>query len=137
MAATLHCGTAVGGLRVRVASDFWMRARGLLGGPALAEDEALLIAPCSSIHTIAMRYAIDVVFLDRSARILRVCPNVVPGRIRIGWGAAAVLELRAGQAARHGFASGIAAGALCKGLRPLWRGFRRSGVDTPKSAPDS
>jgi uncharacterized protein len=107
MAALLDCRTPAGRLRIRVATNFWMRARGLLFGPALKVDEALLIAPCSSIHTFWMRYPIDVVFLDRRARILRVSARVPAGRMRFGWGAAAVLELRAGQAACHGLTAGF------------------------------
>jgi uncharacterized membrane protein (UPF0127 family) len=107
MEARLNCRTPNGCLRVRVATDFWMRARGLLFGPPLAPDEALLISPCSGIHTFAMRYPIDVIFLDRCARIVRACPQVRAGRIRLRSGAAAVLELGAGQAARHGLATGV------------------------------
>ena len=38
-------------LRIHHARHFWQRALGLLGRRALAADEALLIQPCSSIHT--------------------------------------------------------------------------------------
>jgi type VI secretion system VasD/TssJ family lipoprotein len=107
MEARVLCRTPGGRLQVSVAANFLARAGGLLFRPPLEQDEALLIAPCSSIHTFAMRYPIDVVFLDRRARILRVCPQVRAGRLRFAWGAAAVLELRAGQAARHGLTRGV------------------------------
>ena len=51
-------------MRIHVARSFLQRARGLLGRAPLAADEALLIRPCSSIHTFGMRFAIDVVFID-------------------------------------------------------------------------
>jgi uncharacterized protein len=114
----LHCPTQAGGLRVRIADRFVSRALGLLVGPALGPQEALLIAPCSSIHTIGMRYAIDVAFLDRRARILRLFPAVRAWRIRAAPGAAAVRELAAGAAARHGLAPGGALPELAAALQP-------------------
>jgi uncharacterized membrane protein (UPF0127 family) len=80
---------------------------GLLVGAPLEPTEGLLISPCSSIHTVGMRYPIDVVFMDREARVLRVCPEVRAGRMRFAPGARGVLELRSGVAARHGLAPGV------------------------------
>jgi uncharacterized membrane protein (UPF0127 family) len=124
MATPLECRTPGGRLQVKVARNLLTRARGLLFAPALAQDEALLIAPCSSIHTFAMRYPIDVIFLDRSARVVRVFPQVPAGRLRFGWGAAAVLELQAGRAAHHGLTVGVELPSLCSSQRPAWRGFK-------------
>jgi len=107
MAKFAECATPSGVLRVRLADTFLTRALGLLVGTPLAAAEGLLIAPCASIHTFGMRYAIDVVFLDRQARVLRVCPDVRAGRMRIARGARGVLELRAGTAARHGLEAGV------------------------------
>jgi hypothetical protein len=92
---------------VRIADTFVARALGLLVGAPLGPEEALLIAPCSSIHTIGMGYPIDVVFIDRHGRIVRVFPEVRAGRIRLALGACAALELRAGAAARHGLSVGL------------------------------
>jgi hypothetical protein len=102
-----QCAAPAGVLRVRVADRFLTRALGLLVGAPLDPVEGLLIAPCSSIHTIGMRYAIDVVFLDREARVLRVCDEVRPGRMRFARGARGVLELRSGSAARLRISPGI------------------------------
>jgi hypothetical protein len=107
MAGTHVCATPTGNLRVRSADGFIARGLGLLVGAPLDVCEGLLIAPCSSIHTIGMRYPIDVVFLDRGARVLRVCPNVRAGRMRFSLRARAVLELRAGTSARHGLTVGL------------------------------
>jgi uncharacterized membrane protein (UPF0127 family) len=73
--------------------------RGLLGHPALRDDEGLLIKPCNMIHTFGMRYAIDAVFIDRGFRILKIAAQVAPHRVRQYLFAHAVLELAAGQAA--------------------------------------
>jgi uncharacterized membrane protein (UPF0127 family) len=110
------CATPGGSLRVRIADSFISRGLGLLVGTPIERDEGLLIAPCSSIHTIGMRYAIDVVFVDREARVRRVCEEVRAGRLRFGWGARAVLELRAGVAAQHGIVPGVELAALARAL---------------------
>jgi uncharacterized membrane protein (UPF0127 family) len=87
-------------LPVSVAWSAWSRLRGLLGRPAPAAGTGLLLPGCSSVHTIGMRYAIDVVFLDADARILSVRPRVQPGRWFVAHrGAAFALEMAAGEAA--------------------------------------
>jgi uncharacterized membrane protein (UPF0127 family) len=112
MARILDCPVPAGSLRVRVADSFVSRALGLLVGAPLAPEEALLIAPCSSIHTFGMRYPIDVAFIDADARIVRVCPRVPASRVRFAFGAHAVLEMHAGAAARLGLDAGVRLEAL-------------------------
>lgn len=86
-------------LPVTVAWSAWARLRGLLGRPAPAAGTGLLLPRCSSIHTIGMRYAIDVVFLDADSRVLAVHPRVWPGRWLLAHrGAAFTLEMDAGAA---------------------------------------
>jgi hypothetical protein len=46
----------------------------------LRANEALLLVGCRSIHTIAMRFAIDAVLLDRRFRVLAIVP-MPPGRL--------------------------------------------------------
>ena len=101
-----RCVTPAGVLEVQVADSFVTRALGLLVGKPLGGGEGLLIAPCASIHTFGMRYAIDAVFLDRGGCVLRVCAAVRAGRMRIARGARGVLELRAGTAAAHRLVAG-------------------------------
>lgn len=84
-------------LRLRIASNFLTRARGLLGRK-LERGEGLLIKPCSAVHTCGMGYAIDAIFLDGSNRILKVVSNLAPWRVAACAGSQAVLELNAGQA---------------------------------------
>jgi uncharacterized membrane protein (UPF0127 family) len=107
MSRVVDCATPASSLQVRIAESFVSRALGLLVGAPLGPAEALLIEPCSSIHTFGMRYPIDVVFLDRDARVVRVFSQVRAGRIRFAPGARAALELRAGAATRHGLAPGV------------------------------
>jgi len=107
MATIERCVTPGGILSVRLADNLVTRGLGLLVGRPLTAGEGLLIAPCASIHTVGMRYAIDVVFVDRRARVLRVYPDVRAGRVRIARGARGALELRSGVAAQHGLTSGV------------------------------
>src|SRR5512141_326403 len=92
--------------RCAVADGFLTRLRGLLGRRGLEAGEGLLLSPSSSVHTVFMRFPIDVVFLDRGLRVLGVVPNLRPWRLAGRRGARHVLELAAGQAQaraiRHG-----------------------------------
>jgi uncharacterized protein len=76
------------------------RMKGLLGRRALSREEGLLLQPAGSVHTWFMRFPIDVVFLDRELRVLRVVEALRPWRVAAARGAKAVLELPAGAAAR-------------------------------------
>lgn len=86
---------------VASADRWWLRLRGLLLRPPLAADasEALLLTPCSSVHTIGMRYALDVVFLAEDGTVLSVRRGVRPWRAAAQRGARSTLELAAGTAA--------------------------------------
>jgi uncharacterized membrane protein (UPF0127 family) len=57
------------------------RVQGWLGRGSVAAGEGLLIVPCGSIHMVGMRFAIDVAFLDRRGRVLKLCRDVAPGRL--------------------------------------------------------
>jgi hypothetical protein len=85
---------------IETAFDSPTRNRGLLGRTQMADDEALILAPCSSIHTFFMKFAIDVAFVDREGTILRQRDAVRPWRIQISPRAFAVIELAAGALAR-------------------------------------
>src|SRR5256885_14307470 len=93
-------------LTVHRAFGFWSRLAGLLARPPLRKGEALVLAPCHSVHTWFMGYPIDVVFADRHGRVLKVVADVAPWRVVSCRAAHAVLELVAGQAALCGRAPG-------------------------------
>jgi uncharacterized membrane protein (UPF0127 family) len=82
--------------------------KGLLGRRSLASGEGLLLKPASSVHTFFMRFAIDVVFLDRDLRVLSIAANVRPWRAAARPGARAALELPAGECERRGLQTGDA-----------------------------
>lgn len=96
----------VGGVQVRVARSFGARLVGLLGRGALAPEQALLLVPCDNVHTFFMRFAIDVVFVDRDGVVLAVVPRLAPWRVAAARRAHACLELAAGVAAVLGLEPG-------------------------------
>lgn len=67
----------------------------------------MLFSRTGSVHTYRMRFAIDVVFLDRDLTVLSVHPDVGPGRTAKQRGARWTLELPAGAAARAGLVPGM------------------------------
>ena len=81
---------------VREARNPLSRSVGLLGKKTLPDGEALLIRPCWSIHTWFMRFALDVIFLDRENRVLKVALNMGPWRMAMAKGAHSVIEMKAG-----------------------------------------
>ena len=84
-------------------ADTGVKARtGLLNHSGLAPGEGLWIAPCEAVHTFGMRFPIDVVFVNRKKRVVKVHPNLVRGRIAFSFRAYSVLELPAGRLAETG-----------------------------------
>lgn len=98
--------TTTPSLRIHRADDFWSRLGGLLARPALRENEALYLAPCASVHTFFMRYSIDVAFVDREGRVLRLVNDLKPFRAASCWRAHGAVEFAAGEAARLGISEG-------------------------------
>jgi uncharacterized membrane protein (UPF0127 family) len=68
---------------VGVCDTIRTRRRGLLGVDALALDEAILLTPCRSIHTMGMRIPIDVAFLDHELRVIAVKEEMRPGKFLV------------------------------------------------------
>jgi uncharacterized membrane protein (UPF0127 family) len=85
------------GERIRVAETALSRMVGLLRDHRLEPGCGLLIYPSQAIHTVAMRFPIDVLFVDRNWRVVHARPNMVPFRMTgIHWKAKCVLELPTG-----------------------------------------
>ena len=99
-------GTTVAA-HARKAKSFWARLVGLMGRRGLEEGEGLLLSPCSSVQTLFMRFPIDVIFVDREAKVVKVAPALGPFRLVLGGrGARDALEVAAGTAARSDTAVG-------------------------------
>lgn len=92
---------------LRVADTPLDRLRGLIARPELGPSEALLVSPCTQVHTVGMRYAIDAVFCDHELRVLRVA-TLAPRRISPHvHRASCCIELPAGRALECGLEPGV------------------------------
>lgn len=94
--------------RCSVAERPWTRLRGLLGRSGLDPGEGMLFPRTGSVHTMFMRFPIDVVFLDENLRVLSMREAVPAWRAVREPGAKVTLELTAGSAAGAGIAPGVA-----------------------------
>lgn len=80
------------------ADTHWSRLRGLLGTPAseFAQGKGLWLVPCRGIHTLAMRYPIDAVYLDHRCVVVHLEQSLAPWRFApVKLSAATVLEVPA------------------------------------------
>ena len=91
---------------VESAFDSASRKKGLLGRDGMADGSALVIAPCSAVHTFAMRFPIDVIFARRDGRVVKLRPAVKASRMTGAFGAFAVIEMAAGAIQRAGLKVG-------------------------------
>lgn len=78
---------------VEKADGFWRRLVGFISQSRVRPDDGLWYDNCSAIHTMGMKERIDVVFLDRNHRVIRVERAIPRYRIAIAYGARAVVEL--------------------------------------------
>lgn len=85
----------------KLANTFFTRSVGLLSKDSILENQALIIKPCFSIHTFFMRFAIDVLFVDKKNRIVAMYENVQKNRILpMHLSSLYVVELSTGQISR-------------------------------------
>ena len=94
-------------LNVLRADSFFTRFAGLMFRKKLPAATGLFLAPCNSVHMCFMRFAIDVVYLDKEYNIVKVVKNLSPwlglSMCPKAW---AVLEMTAGEAERCGLEVG-------------------------------
>jgi uncharacterized membrane protein (UPF0127 family) len=81
---------------MEVADSGPKRNKGLLGRECLSLGEGLWIIPCQAVHTFGMRFPIDLVYLDRKKRIIKLRSEAPPGRLSACLSAHSVLELPTG-----------------------------------------
>jgi uncharacterized membrane protein (UPF0127 family) len=97
--------------RLEVAESMAAKSRGLLGRDGLAPGTGMLfesgLVPLMWMHMFFMRFAIDIVFLDKANRVVRINHRLKPWRVSsMVLGARRALELEAGAAARSGTREG-------------------------------
>jgi uncharacterized membrane protein (UPF0127 family) len=86
------------GSRIGLADTFVTRLFGLLGKSSIDDGSGLLIRPSSGVHTMWMRFAIDVIALDKDMRVLRTWERLRPWRLTpVSLRTHCVLELAPGQ----------------------------------------
>lgn len=74
---------------------------------SIPDDYALHIKPCNQIHMLNMRFAIDVVYLSREGRVVKVDENVQPNKIcKTVKEAKSVIEMNGFAAAEFGITEG-------------------------------
>ena len=96
IARNLDTGAIVAS-RVEVAATREQRRTGLLKHAGLGPGEALWIVPCRGVHTIGMKFTIDIIALDEGGRVIDRVSRLRPWRIRFPRrGTAGVLELAEG-----------------------------------------
>lgn len=65
----------------KIADTVIARLQGLLGRDIFTPGEALLITRCRSIHTVFMRFSIDVIFVDKTDRVVGLARGIRPFRV--------------------------------------------------------
>jgi uncharacterized membrane protein (UPF0127 family) len=80
------------------------RRRGLLGRDGV--DGVIVLRPCRQVHTIGMRFPVDVVWCDSEGRVLRVATLERARISRPVMRARLVIEAEAGSARRWGLRCG-------------------------------
>ena len=81
---------------LRIADTHWSRFRGLMGTDAggFPAGQGLWIVPSRGVHTFAMRFPIDVVYLDNDKTVVYLQENLKPWRLApVRLRATSVLEL--------------------------------------------
>src|SRR6185369_9946676 len=79
-----------------IANTHWSRLRGLMASApgSFRAGQGLWIVPCRGVHSLAMRFPIDVIYLDKAKQVVHVEQNLAPWRLApVRWKAATILEL--------------------------------------------
>lgn len=85
-----------------VADTSAKRRTGLLKHERLEPGDGLWIMPCESVHTFFMKFAIDLVYLDKKQKVRKIRHAVPPWRLSACLTAHSILELPAGTARQTG-----------------------------------
>ena len=87
--------------KAQVADSFFSRLIGLMFKESIGQDEALIFYNATSIHTFFMRFPIDIVFLDKNKRIIRICRALAPWKMVFCPKAYITIEFPADQASKN------------------------------------
>jgi hypothetical protein len=84
---------------IGIADTSATRRTGLLKHTGLEPGEGLWIAPTEAVHTFGMKFPIDVLFLDKKRRVIKMRLEMPRARMAFCLAAHSVLELPSGTAA--------------------------------------
>ena len=103
MSGSVTCGYAFNrtrsqylATRLSIADTHWSRLRGLVGKTAsdFQQERGLWIVPCRGVHTLGMRFPIDVIYLSPDKVVVHLEPALAPWRFApVRLKVASVLEL--------------------------------------------
>lgn len=80
-----------------LADSFMSRMVGLLRHDRLESGKGVIITRCNSIHMFFMRFAIDVIFIDKKDNVVGLVENILPNRLsKIYWKATRAIEVPVG-----------------------------------------
>jgi hypothetical protein len=82
--------------RADIADTSAKRKQGLLKHTGLADGEGLWIVPCEGVHSFFMKFAIDVVFINKKRVVTKLRPNMVKSRLALSMSAHSTIELPVG-----------------------------------------
>lgn len=85
--------------KVWLANSFFKKMIGLLSKSSLDSSEGMLFYKAPSIHTIGMKFPIDILFLDSANKVTRIFENIKPNRLLPFVKSTYTLELQANQSA--------------------------------------
>ena len=81
-------------LNITAADTHFARLKGLVGRIRLKGDEGIWVVPSQGVHTIGVLFAVDVVYLDSTLRVIHLMESFGSSRIGpIRVNCASVLEL--------------------------------------------
>ena len=83
--------------RIEEAAGPWQSFRGLMLRKSLPQGHGMLFRPARGIHTQFMRFPIDLIYIDKGNRVVKIRPSVPPWRFDFT-NAAAVIEMNGGAA---------------------------------------
>lgn len=86
--------------------DYWMRLRGLMFRPSFGDWDGLWLDRNNAIHMWFVRFAIDLVWLDRDLRVVGLRPGLAPWKIAWQRGAQSCIEFPVGVIASSNIAIG-------------------------------
>lgn len=64
--------------KVNIADSFRKRLLGLMTRKSYAYGEGLVLKPCNSVHSFFMKFAIDVIFIDKEFKVLHILEDMRP-----------------------------------------------------------